>query len=72
MPLGHKLFKQLNKPPNFKEEDLVPVIAILFLGPTDYELCPGVTDNLIEIVSFLWHFIPRRYIYFPMKVIFVK
>ena len=46
MPEGHRLFKQLNKSPNFKEQDLsTPVTAILFLGPTNYKVCPRVTNN---------------------------
>lgn len=65
MPLGHRLFRQFKEPPYFKEQDLSTLaIVILFLGHTNYEVCPGVTNNLIEILSFLWHFNTRRYIYF--------
>lgn len=73
MPDRHKLFRQFNKQPNFKEQDpSTSVIDILFLGQTNYEVRPGVTNNLIETVSLLWHFNTRKYIYFPHESTFCK
>lgn len=54
MPEGHRLFRQISKPPNFKSSyQSTPVIAILFLNPTNYVMYTGFSNNLIEIMSFL-------------------